>query len=204
MAALTATQLLPNLAHSLHKMYHLEINTYNSLHLNEKLRNTMNALWISILTFRINMQLQTLDSEITSSMLDAESSCTKRRSNKYPWSPKLMLASRTLSYWKQKHHMVLKQSIRWPLLESYKILEITMEEHNKIELTFVKNKLWEARWQWFATHKEAADIWKKILQERADDYTMHKKILAERALKAIKRSERSWRDFIQIRNIIGQ
>jgi hypothetical protein len=145
-------------------MYHLEINTYNSLHLNEKLRNTMNALWISILTFRINMQLQTLDSEITSSMLDAESSCTKRRSNKCPWSPKLMLASRTLSYWKQKHHMVLKQSIRWPLLESYKILEITMEEHNKIELTFVKNKLWEARWQWFATHKEAADIWKKFFK----------------------------------------
>lgn len=53
----------------------------------------------------ITCQLQTLDTEITSTLLEAEEQCNKSKYSGDPWSPDLARAGRALTCWKKNHRM---------------------------------------------------------------------------------------------------
>ena len=69
----------------------------NDLH-NELLKTDMNP--------ELEGKLQTLDKDISETMLEGEKQCSTQKLTRDPWSPTLLHTGRTFTYWKRKSYMV--------------------------------------------------------------------------------------------------
>ncbi len=107
----------------------------------ERSIDLLNRATTSTFSDEDDKELNQLDEEITTTLLDSEVQCSNKKHDKNPWSPKLRKAGRRLSYWIKKIRMINKRHIHWGLLDKKrKGTDINDADHNNLELQYTKKQ----------------------------------------------------------------
>jgi hypothetical protein len=88
-------------------------------------------------------------------------------------------------------------------LEHHALLDISVEHHFNQDLKFIQEFLHGARREWKEHRLKAAKIREEFLTDLAHDYTTLHHTSAEKALKAIKNSEKNRYDYQRSCSIVG-
>ncbi len=98
----------------------------------------------SLLTFsdEDHIELNLIDQQLTIAMLNGEKLCSRKQTQRQPWSPKLCSIGRTFAYWKQKRAMSQKKLFHWSHLHQLRSHTDIMDvDHHNIDQNFIHANL---------------------------------------------------------------
>jgi hypothetical protein len=148
--------------------------------------------------------LEELDLEITTAFQNGDAQCAHQPIGRDPWSPKLRIAGRVLSYWKRKKAMLYKRHINWHLLNQKRIgTEISEKDHLSLYYKLACHQFIESKRKWKEIKCNADKHRESFLSERAEEMSNIMHTTHAKALKAIKYAESSKREYRAISNITG-
>jgi hypothetical protein len=149
-------------------------------------------------------EMNLIDDKLSQILIPGENQCNTNLAHRNPWSPKLCNTGKALSYWKKKWKMARQKCFVWKRLDNIvQHINISHEDHINEDLLFIRGKLRDARSQWKQIKKEGDTLRLSHLQERATEHAKKMNTTAEKALKAIIRSEQTKKTYKQIRTITG-
>jgi restriction endonuclease len=99
--------------------------------------------------------------------------------------------------------MAKAKLFNWHLLEAFHFIGISQEDHHNTNFTFINTQLREVRKAWREIKKQATITHEQFLEDQASDYALRLNTSVVNALKAIKNSELSRRDYAKLRQILG-
>ena len=134
----------------------------------------------------------------------AENKCPPKKSGKYPWSPDLDLAGRTVLYWKLRLREFTSRDSNLMIIDRLALsLHLTDEDKDWMPSKEAVMKLRSAVRSFKKVKSEAAELREGHLAEMANLTSALHRMLAAAASKAIAAREKASKQFRQLRHVLN-
>ena len=168
-----------------------------------KVRNHLKNPHLNMTETRLKKKLETLDRDMTRSMLQAERKCERRYPNT-EWSPTLMNAKRRRAYWslwlsEMRNNINLSEQ-RARLAAELGLQEPTTPPNKSA----IQKELRMAQKRLQKVIRDAKELRSTFLEQRAEKLAQEGEGTKEQVIKKIKREEESAKSFQLLRQAMGK